>query len=92
MAITPSLETIVSLCKRRGFVFSSSEIYGGLNGVYDMGPLGTLMRNNIRAAWAQSLHDLDYDILFIDGAVLGPSALWKLPVTLPIFKTHSLTA
>ncbi len=77
MAITPSLETIVSLCKRRGFVFSSSEIYGGLNGVYDMGPLGTLMRNNIRAAWAQSLHDLDYDILFIDGAVLGPSALWE---------------
>ena len=38
----PTLEDIVSLCKRRGFVFQSAEIYGGLNGVYDFGPLGTI--------------------------------------------------
>ena len=42
-----TLEKIVSLCKRRGFVFQSAEIYGGLNGVYDFGPLGTLMKENI---------------------------------------------
>lgn len=72
-----SLETLVSLCKRRGFVFPSSEIYGGLNGVYDMGPLGALLRNNIKKAWSQSLKDLDIEIFFMDGALLGPSALWE---------------
>lgn len=72
-----SLETIVSLCKRRGFVYPSSEIYGGLNGVYDMGPLGTLLRANIKNLWSKSLKALDYDIFFMDGAIVGPAALWE---------------
>ena len=42
------METLVSLCKRRGFVFQSSEIYGGLQGAWDMGPLGVEMANNIK--------------------------------------------
>jgi len=43
------MEKIISLCKRRGFVFSSSEIYGGLQGFYDFGPLGVEMKNNIKS-------------------------------------------
>ena len=48
--LTP-LDTIVSLCKRRGFVYQSSEIYGGINGFWDYGPLGTELKNNLRDAW-----------------------------------------
>jgi len=76
---TPSpvtLEKIVSLCKRRGFVYQSADIYGGLNGVYDIGPLGTLMKNNIRAAWLRSLKMLGLDILQQEGSLLGPEAMW----------------
>ncbi|HAL03607.1 MAG TPA: glycine--tRNA ligase, partial [Verrucomicrobiales bacterium] len=45
------MEKIVSLCKRRGFVFQSSEIYGGLNGLWDYGPLGIELKRNIKNAW-----------------------------------------
>ena len=53
MADTTSnvMEQIVSLCKRRGFIYPASEIYGGLNGFWDYGPLGTLLKNNIRDDW-----------------------------------------
>ena len=74
---TVTLEKLVSLCKRRGFAYQSSEIYGGLNGVYDMGPLGALLKQNIRAAWVESLTNLDYEILFIEGAILGTSQMWE---------------
>jgi len=75
---TASLEKLVALCKRRGFVFQAADIYGGLNGVYDSGPLGTLMKENIKSAWKQSLlRHLDKDILFIDGALLGTESMWK---------------
>lgn len=59
-----TLEKLVSLCKRRGFAYQSAEIYGGLNGVYDTGPLGVLLKNNIRAAWARSLKQLGKSVLF----------------------------
>jgi glycyl-tRNA synthetase len=72
-----SLEKLVSLCKRRGFVYQSAEIYGGLNGVYDTGPLGTLMKQNIRATWVDYLRKTDLDILFIEGSILGPHAVWE---------------
>lgn len=75
---TATLEKLVALCKRRGFVFQTADIYGGLNGVYDTGPLGTLMKENIKATWKQSLsRHLDKDILFIDGALLGTESMWK---------------
>lgn len=74
---TATLESIVALCKRRGFVFQSAEIYGGLNGVYDFGPLGLLLKNNIQNAWMQSLENTEYSITFIDGALLGPEMMWK---------------
>jgi glycyl-tRNA synthetase len=77
-----TLEKLVSLCKRRGFVYQSAEIYGGLNGIYDIGPVGVQLRNNIRTAWIQSLKNLKFngkllDILFLEGALLGPEAMWQ---------------
>jgi glycyl-tRNA synthetase len=78
MSSSPAnLEKIVSLCKRRGFVFPSAEIYGGVNGLYDYGPLGTLLRNNLRTAWTGALQQLDVTVFFIEGALLGPEALWQ---------------
>src|SRR3954465_1908199 len=49
------MEQIVSLCKRRGFVYQASEIYGGLNGFWDYGPLGVLLKNNIRDSWWRNM-------------------------------------
>ncbi|MFT6765443.1 MAG: glycyl-tRNA synthetase [Alteromonas naphthalenivorans] len=74
---TPTLETIVALCKRRGFVFPSADIYGGINGVYDMGHLGVLMKRNIRNLWLSSLHNPLGPIVEMEGALLGPEAVWK---------------
>lgn len=72
----PSLETIVSFCKRRGFVYPAADVYGGLNGVYDIGPLGTLLKNNIRTSWLQSLDTIHGDILMLEGSLLGPHVQW----------------
>lgn len=52
---TPSLDTLTALCKRRGFIFQSSEIYGGVNGFWDFGPLGVELKNNLRDAWWQDM-------------------------------------
>ena len=49
------MEKIVSLCKRRGFVFQSSEIYGGINGFWDYGPLGAELKRNLKNAWWQDI-------------------------------------
>lgn len=73
----PTLDDIVALCKRRGFVFQSAEIYGGLNGIYDFGPLGSLLKNNLRNAWTKSITSPDKAVLFLEGALLGPEAIWK---------------
>ncbi len=72
-----SLETLVSLCKRRGFVYPSADIYGGINGVYDFGPLGTLMKKNIKKAWLQSLENNHGEIVELDGSLLAPESVWK---------------
>ncbi len=72
-----NLEKIVSLCKRRGFVYPTAEIYGGLNGVYDFGHLGTLLKENIRNAWKKSIINHEYTILFMEGSLLGPPAVWE---------------
>ncbi len=71
------LDKIVALCKRRGFVYQSAEIYGGLNGVYDFGPLGTLLKKNIREAWTQSIFTTQQPILFLEGSLLGAHAMWE---------------
>ena len=64
------MDQIVSLCRRRGFVFQSGEIYGGIQGVYDFGPLGVELKNNLKAAWWRSLvHERD-DIEGLDASIL----------------------
>lgn len=65
-----NLEEIVSLCKRRGFIFPSAEIYGGLQGVYDYGPLGVELKNNLKAAWWKSIVYERDDIYGLDSAIL----------------------
>jgi len=71
------MEKIVSLCKRRGFIFQSSEIYGGLNGVWDYGPLGTELKNNLKQYWWQvTVRDRD-DVVGLDGAILTHPTVLK---------------
>jgi glycyl-tRNA synthetase len=66
----PSLEDIVSLCKRRGFIFQSSDIYGGLQGIYDYGPLGVELKNNLKAAWWKAMVYERDDVEGLDAAIL----------------------
>lgn len=71
------LDKIVALAKRRGFVYQAAEIYGGLNGVYDFGHLGFLLKRTIREAWIQSIFTTNSSILFMEGSLLGPHAMWQ---------------
>src|SRR5213593_824128 len=78
---TPSdsqrMEKIVSLCKRRGFIFQSSEIYGGLNGLWDYGPLGVELKRNLKNYWWRVMvHERD-DVCGMDGSILMNRAVWK---------------
>lgn len=74
---TPTLETIVSLCKRRGFVFQASEIYGGLAGFYDYGPLGVELVNNIKQEWWRAMVREHDNIFGVDGAIIQNPKLWE---------------
>ena len=70
------MEKIVSLAKRRGFVFQSSEIYGGLNGCWDYGPLGVEMLNNLKQAWWRSMTFRD-DVEGVDASILMHPKVWE---------------
>jgi glycyl-tRNA synthetase len=72
-----TLEKIVSLSKRRGFVFQSSEIYGGLNGAYDYGPLGVQLKNNIRDLWWKEMTQIHEDIVGLDASILMHPRVWE---------------
>jgi glycyl-tRNA synthetase len=72
-----SLEKIVSLSKRRGFVFKSSEIYGGVEGVWDLGPLGALMKENLKKFWIKRFVLEEENVVLIDGSVLMHPNVWK---------------
>lgn len=72
-----TLEDIVSLCKRRGFIFQASEIYGGLAGFWDYGPLGVELLNNIKQTWWNAMvHEHD-NIFGVDGAIIQNPKLWE---------------
>src|SRR2546421_12790065 len=78
------MEKIVSLCKRRGFVYPASEIYGGLNGFWDYGPLGVLLKNNIRDSWWRNMVECPpigpdgqpIDMVGVDTAIIQNPRTW----------------
>ena len=71
------MEKIVSLCKRRGFIFQSSEIYGGLNGCWDYGPLGVELKRNLKNYWWRTMvHERD-NVVGMDGSILMNRSVWK---------------
>ena len=70
------LQTLVSLCKRRGFIFPSSQIYGGLNACYDYGPLGVQLKQNIKKLWWKSM-TCRRDIVGVDAAILMHPKVWE---------------
>ena len=71
-----NMETLVSLCKRRGFVFQGSEIYGGIGGFWDYGPLGVELKNNIKRAWWKAMVQDRDDIVGVDAAVIMNPNVW----------------
>ncbi|NCG39655.1 MAG: glycine--tRNA ligase [Actinobacteria bacterium] len=68
---------VVNLCKRRGFVFPSAEIYGGFRSTYDYGPLGVLMLRNVKDAWWRSMVQMRSDVVGLDAAILSPPQIWE---------------
>ncbi len=77
MAEQNLLEKVVSLCKRRGFVYPGSEIYGGITGFYDFGPLGVELKNNIKRAWWREMVEMRDDVVGIDGAIITHPRVWE---------------
>ncbi len=71
------MNKLTSLCKRRGFVFQSSEIYGGVGSVYDYGPLGVELKNNLRQAWWREMVHRRADIEGLDAGILMNSRVWE---------------
>ncbi len=71
------MDKIVSLAKRRGFVFPSSEIYGGINSFWDYGPLGSRMKNNVKRAWWKAMTQMRDDIEGLDAAILMHPRVWE---------------
>ncbi len=71
------MEKITSLAKRRGFVYQGSEIYGGLAGTFDYGPLGVALKNNIKDSWRKKFVSSRYDMYEVDAAILMSSKVWE---------------
>ena len=73
-----SMEELVALCKRRGFIFQANEIYGGLQGLYDYGPLGVELKNNLKASWWSSMVYERDDVEGVDASILtSPDVLYQ---------------
>ncbi len=77
MSDVVTMDKIVALCKRRGFVFPSSEIYGGLGSTYDYGHYGVLLKNNVKNAWWRAMLQEREDIVAIDSAILQHPRVWE---------------
>jgi glycyl-tRNA synthetase (class II) len=77
LQVAPLMEKLVSLCKRRGFIFQSSEIYGGLNSCYDYGPLGIELKNNIKSVWWRAMTYHHDNIEGVDASILMHPRVWE---------------
>ncbi|MBI4295739.1 MAG: glycine--tRNA ligase, partial [Chloroflexi bacterium] len=71
------MDKLVSLCRRRGFIFQSSEIYGGLSGCWDYGPVGVELKRNVKAAWWRSIVQERDDVVGLDTSILMNSRVWE---------------
>ena len=79
------MDELVSLCKRRGFIFPASEIYGGINGFWDYGPLGTALKNNLRDRWWQDMvkrppigpDGNEISIVGLDSSIIQNPKVWE---------------
>ncbi|HXQ61973.1 MAG TPA: glycine--tRNA ligase [Acidimicrobiales bacterium] len=71
------MERVVNLCKRRGFIFPSAEIYGGFRSTYDYGPLGSLLLRNVKDAWWRSMVQERDDVVGLDAAILSTPRIWE---------------
>ena len=74
---TALMEKVVSLCKRRGFVFQSSEIYGGINGFWDYGPLGAELKRNVKELWWTTMTRLREDVAGLEATIIMHPQIWK---------------
>src|SRR5947209_9898012 len=72
-----TLDKIVALCKRRGFIFQSSEIYGGLPSTYDYGHYGVLLKNNVKNEWWRTVVQERDDMVALDAAILMHPRTWE---------------
>jgi len=77
MAATSTVDTVVSLCKRRGFVFPSGEIYGGTRSAWDYGPLGVELKDNIKRQWWKSMVQQRDDVVGLDSSIILPTKTWE---------------
>src|SRR5262245_60037441 len=78
MAEAPDLmDKLVSLCKRRGYVFQSSEIYGGTGSVWDYGPLGVELKRNVKEAWWTAMVHMRDDVEGLDASILMHPRVWE---------------
>ncbi|KKU52830.1 MAG: Glycine-tRNA ligase [Parcubacteria group bacterium GW2011_GWA2_47_10] len=75
--VSPLMERLVSLAKRRGFIYAGSEIYGGLGGTWDYGPLGVELKNNIKKEWWKRFVSYRRDMYGIDSSILMNSKVWE---------------
>ncbi len=74
--VSKTMEELVSLCKRRGFIFQSNDIYGGVKGLYDYGPMGVELKNNLKQSWWKSMIYERDDVEGLDATILtGPDVL-----------------
>ena len=71
------MEALVSLCKRRGFIYQGSDVYGGLSGTWDYGPLGVVLKRNIMNLWWQHFVDARDDMYGVDAAILMNQKVWQ---------------
>src|SRR5580658_9061728 len=71
------MEKIVSLCKRKGFIFQSSEIYGGINGFWDYGPLGAELKRNVKELWWNTMMRQREDVAGLEATIIMSPAIWK---------------
>jgi len=71
------MESLVSLCKRRGFIFQSSEIYGGINGFWDYGPLGCELKRNVRDAWWRDIVQNRENVVGLDASIIMHPKVWE---------------